>query len=115
MAAVKNFTLYRGTAPTLKIGPIKDETGAVVNVSGWTTQFSARLTDVTADPLFFSKAGAVFGDGSAGYITVALTKANTLTFAKRDYECSLERTDAGSENLIWRGTVTVEHDILNAA
>lgn len=113
MAAVRNFTLYRGTAPTLKVGPIKDEVGATVDVTGWVTQLTVRTSDIAADPVFFSKAGAVQSPGTAGIITVALTKANTLTFAKRDYEYSIERTDVGVENLITIGIITVKLDILN--
>jgi len=118
MAAIKNITVYRGTAPKLRFGPVKDINGAVQNVNGWTTQLTVRKKDVTPDPPLLTKAGVVVGDGSGGYIDVSLTKAETLTLLAAggdgtDYAYSLERIDSGSEDLLTIGTLTSKLDIKN--
>lgn len=105
-----NFTIWRGTAPTLVFTLTTVPDGGV---AGWTTSFTMRLKDTSADPVYFQKAGSI-SDAALGVFHVALTKAETLALAVRGYQFSFERTDAGFEDLLSIGHVTVRYDVKNA-
>jgi hypothetical protein len=105
-----HFDVYRGTAPTLRFTLSPVVSGGI---GGWTTQFSARRTAVDADPLILAVAGVVY-DPTLCIIDVPLTKAQTLALAQRLYTVSLERTDAGAEDLLALGSMNVILNILNA-
>jgi len=109
----QNFTIYRGTSPTLRFTRTLNG-----SISGATVRFSVRMTRDAADPLVLDVLGTVVDAGSVstpGVVTVALTKANTQALSVRPYAFSLERVDTGQENLWTRGTMTVELDVRNAA
>jgi hypothetical protein len=111
--STENFTLYRGTAWLIRV-TIRNAAGAIQNVSGWTSKFVMRKTRTSPDPVTFQASGTVVGDGSGGQIEYSATKAQTLAIAARDYEYGIERTNAGFEDLVTTGTITVAYDVVNA-
>lgn len=114
MAAEKqDFKLYRGTTALLRFVMMTNG-----SVSGWTTRLSVRIHDTDPDPLVLDVAGSIEDQGSSstpGIFNVTITKAQTLTLVPRKYTYSLERVDAGVEDLLAIGTITVKLDVRNSA
>lgn len=115
MAARVNFTLYRGTAPRLRFGPVLDENGNVLDLAGMSAVWTVRTSSSAPDPVVLQKAASIYGASADGIWEVALTKAETLTFAVRNYKHSLERDNPGFEDLFTIGVMTVALDVKNAA
>lgn len=112
--AEKKFVLRRGTAPTLRFGPVTDVDGAVVDVSGWTTVFVMRGKTYDPDPVVFSKEGSILGASADGLLIVPLTAEETLGFEAGTYAYGFERTNVGFEDLLTTGQVTVKYDVVHA-
>jgi hypothetical protein len=110
--SIENITLYRGTAWLIRV-TIRNAAGAIQNVGGWTSTFVLRKTRTSPDPVTFAASGTVVSDGSGGQIEYSATKAQTLLIAARDYEYGIERTNAGYEDLVTTGTVTVKYDVVH--
>lgn len=104
---VRDFTLYRGTAPTLRfVMP------AGSNIRAWTAQLTFR-TDVTQpDPPALLK-DAVISDDELAF-EVELTVEETLSLDTRTYVFSLVRTNSHAEHPLTMGVVTVLSDIRHA-
>jgi hypothetical protein len=111
--AIQNLTRYRGANWLLRF-TVKSGTGAIQNVASWTTKLTLRKTATTPDPVTLQVSGAVVSDGSAGQIDVTVTKTQSLALQARDYVYSFERTNAGAEDVLTIGTITVAYDILTA-
>jgi hypothetical protein len=112
--AVKNFVLWRGTAPVLTFGPVQDINGNVPDVASYTGVFTVRALPATPDPVYFQRAFMPVSPTANGFLQVTLSKADTLSFLPQDYAYSLERTNVGFENLLTIGIMTVSLDIVNA-
>lgn len=114
MPARVNFTLYRGTAPSLRFGPVLKVDGSVLDLAGMSAVYTMRTSASEPDPVAFQKAALIYGSSTDGVWEVPLTKAETLAFQVRNYNYSLERDNAGFEDLFTIGVVTVKLDVKNA-
>lgn len=103
------FPVVRGAAPTLRftLNPV-----VVGGIAGWTTRFTARRSASDPDPAVLSVAGVVT-DATACIVDVPLTKAQTLTLVAGAYDVSLMRTDAGAEDDLALGVMTVLLNVLD--
>jgi hypothetical protein len=108
--AQMNFTLYRGSAPTLVFTMTNPPPGGV---GGWTTKFTVRTSQRSANPFSLQKLGAVV-DQVLGVFEVPLTEAETLLFKARPYAFSFVRVDPGNGDVLTIGTMTVRLDVLDA-
>jgi hypothetical protein len=93
----QNFTCYRGQDLVIT------NTITGQNITGWTlaATFRNRTSGVS-----LTVDGTVT-NGAGGVCTVTLTDEQTGAFATGQYDWSLWRTDAGSENPLSVGTMTV--------
>lgn len=105
MPIITSFTLWRGVAVTLRFTLETAE-----DVTGWTTQFVLRR-EAGSTTALLTKAGATI-DAVNGVFDVALTKAETLALSTGDYVFAFGRTNAGSEDLLTEGAVTVKYSVL---
>lgn len=103
------FPVYRGTAPTLRftLNPL-----VPAGIAGWTTRFTARKKASDPDPLVLDLPGTV-SDASACVIDVPISKAQTLILLAGTYDVSLMRTDAGFEDELSAGVMTVFLNVLD--
>lgn len=109
-----DFTIWRGTAPTLLFGPVLDRNGEVLDVTGWTGKFVMREAETSPDPVALEADSAVVSPPANGYLQVPLSKTQTLALkAKTTYDFGFMRTNAGAEDLLTEGRVTVRFNILN--
>lgn len=104
------FPVYRGAAPTLRftLSPV-----VPAGIAGWTTRFTARRKASDADPLALNLAGTV-NDATLCIVDVPITKAQTLSLIAGNYDVTLMRTDAGAEDVLAAGIMTVLLDVLDA-
>jgi hypothetical protein len=103
------FTVYRGTAPTLRFTLAPVVSGGI---TGWTTKFTARKSVSDADPAPLSVSGTI-NDATACIVDVPLTRVQTLALVSGAYTVSLQRTNAGLEDMLAIGTMTVELNVLD--
>lgn len=96
----QDFTLYRGAAPHLNFTMTP-----VVDITGWTIVFTAASAlGSSAKTVATQNASILSGPG--GQFRVALTAAQT-NLRPRDYEYDVWRVDAGFEEPLALGTITL--------
>jgi hypothetical protein len=113
MAEQKDFTAFRGDHNVLRF--VMTTNGSI---AGWTSQFTARRTDKSADPPILSGDGVVIDPGSLstpGKIDVDIPRADFLELALRKYAYSFVRTNQGTEKTLTYGIMTVKSNILDEA
>lgn len=91
--------VFVGEDKTLRI-PVTDNTGVVVNITGWTLQW--KLEDSQGGNVLLTKAGAV-SDGPNGIATVTVAAADWSALAGGNYWHALSRTDSGFNGVIADG------------
>lgn len=115
VAARYDFTMFRGEAPRLVVGPIKDLTGAVIDVTGWSDQLTIRAQGSSPDPPLLTKAGASHGASpTLGFRKYELTRAETLTLPPGNYAYSCMRVNSGFEDVYTYGILTILNSIRDA-
>jgi hypothetical protein len=104
MAEVTQFVIYSNTAPILRF-----TLPAPVNISGWTTKFYVK--NHPGGTLVLSKDGGTSSVPAAvtkGIFDVSLSASDTLGLGIKTYSWSFERLDAGFEDVLALGTLSVE-------
>src|SRR5262245_25518216 len=110
----RDFTIWRGTAPTLDISVVKDD-GSPEDITTWTAALTLRQNAADPDPPALTKNAVIVGAPSAGLFRVSLTSAETLTLAPGRYAFTFERTNVGDEAPLTFGIATVRLDVRHAA
>ena len=113
-ATVVNYEIRRGDDDVTDFLFV-DSDGQPQDVNGWTAQFTLRQHDTDADPPVLTKAGVVQAPSTNGVIRLTLTKAETLSLEARKYTYSFARTNSGSAESRFVGTITVKLNVLDAA
>lgn len=102
----QDFSIARGTAPRLRFRLTTAE-----DVSTWTVLLQVRADTRDDSNTVFSKAGAIATVPQAstlGIFDVALSATDTLTFVQnRRYYYEFRRTNAGFEDILTRGVMSV--------
>lgn len=96
----QDFTVYRGAAPTLNftMTPTAD-------ITGWTIRFTVARALGSSAKAIVSQTATVT-NGPLGLFSVALTAGQT-DLRPADYEYDVWRVDAGLEEPLALGTLTV--------
>lgn len=102
MSASKNFVMRAGTDRTLSL-VARDDTGAILNLTGATLAF--RLTLNEGDTSLVSKSGSITTAASGTY-TVALTDSDT-TDLYGDYHYHVLATISGTDTMCSEGTIRI--------
>lgn len=103
-----DITVFRGTAPVLRFTLEDDE-----DITGFVGKFTVRARETSPDPPMVDK-DLEIDSLLERRVKCSFTKAETLALRKGVYVCSVERTNAGTEDLWGKGPFTVEYDIKNA-
>lgn len=107
---------YQGEDKILVIGPVVDENGAGVDVSGWGLSYVLQKSEKSATPLLHKVTSGditITGTFSAVLasntqrIEIAFFDEETNEFSARDYYHELKRTDVGLETVLMSGTFTL--------
>ena len=104
-----NNTLFVGEDKTVRLGNVIDETGALVDMTGWSVLFDVRTKDTAPDPAIISRNASIGGVFNSNPLTnaqkavVQLTDTDMNLFKEKTYRYSFKRMDDGSETVLARG------------
>lgn len=104
---VQDITLWKGEAPTLTF-----TLSPVVDATLWTVTFTVkrRATDAAA----LVSIGGTITSGPSGIFTIALTSVQTkTTLGVGLFAYDVQRTNAGSENVLSVGRLVIKQESLN--
>lgn len=115
MAQQVNLTdWYYGEDRTFRF-TILDQTGAAVDITGWTVQFEFRTAVTDSSPLLALTVGSgiTLTNPTAGILDVAVTRAQTTgvltpgTATSITFQYGLARTNSGTWTVLAYGTATL--------
>lgn len=115
MTAQVDFTMVRGDTKKLS-ATVRDEAGAVVNLTGATIRWWLAKTITAPAPRLLEKAigtGITVIDAPNGRFDVLITAANSAGISPGTLYHECEITDAtGQVSTVFRGALTLERDLI---
>lgn len=113
LPAEQNLTIYRGSAFD-EIFEFKDESGALINFTGFSARMQARLTPASNNVLLdvSTANGKLTLGGALGTLSMTLSAAETaaLTFESASYDLELIAAN-GRVDRILKGTITLDTEV----
>jgi hypothetical protein len=110
MSAEIALEIVRGEAYVATGTHRNSVTNAVVDITGWTIVFTARLRITDDDPPIFRKVCGIV-DGPNGVYTLTITSAESLLLDPNSLACDIFRTDPGSESQLAHGSFLVKNGV----